>query len=168
MAGTLSPDQRPAGLGTADTGFRFQTTDTLELYRWNGTAWVNQTPANAVQLAVSGGSLTLSPTTAQIPGTAIVLNRAGRYLITGNFTYNVAAGDTGVVIRAGLNANGAAAGNIGLLVVPGTGIFPLAQQWLYTAGTAGQTIYLTASKDSGSGTSATRPETCITALWIGP
>ena len=42
MRGTLGTDQRPAGLGTNDTGFLFYGTDWMVTYRWSGSAWVYQ------------------------------------------------------------------------------------------------------------------------------
>ena len=44
MYGTLSPDQRPAGLGANDAGFKFGATDTKRAYRWTGSAWAETTP----------------------------------------------------------------------------------------------------------------------------
>lgn len=46
MLGTLSPDQRPAGLGVNDTGFQFRATDAANAQRtfyWSGTAWIETT-----------------------------------------------------------------------------------------------------------------------------
>lgn len=39
MRGTLSPDQKPADLGTVDAGFIFVATDYLHKHRWTGSAW---------------------------------------------------------------------------------------------------------------------------------
>lgn len=39
MRGTLSPDQKPAALGTDDGGFLFYSTDFDRLFRWTGAAW---------------------------------------------------------------------------------------------------------------------------------
>lgn len=39
MRGTVSPDQRPTGLGANDTGFRFAATDQQHDYIWLGSAW---------------------------------------------------------------------------------------------------------------------------------
>lgn len=39
LMGTLSPDQKPAGLGTNDVGFEFESTDFLNIYQWGGAAW---------------------------------------------------------------------------------------------------------------------------------
>lgn len=41
MRGTLSPDQKPSDLGTADEGFRFFSTDFFRSYRWTGAAWLD-------------------------------------------------------------------------------------------------------------------------------
>jgi hypothetical protein len=37
---TISVDQRPTGLGANDTGFLFNSSDGLVVYRWSGSAWL--------------------------------------------------------------------------------------------------------------------------------
>lgn len=44
MWGTLSPDQRPTGLGPFDGGFDFRGTDQAREFIWSQTAWVEVTP----------------------------------------------------------------------------------------------------------------------------
>ena len=45
----------------------------------------------------------------------------------------------------------------------------VAQQWMYTAGTAGQIVQLQANKSGGTGTSIVGANhTSISALWVGP
>ena len=49
MWGTLSPDQRPVGLGANDAGFQFRTIDSDPRYGgrefiWSGSIWVEVTP----------------------------------------------------------------------------------------------------------------------------
>jgi hypothetical protein len=39
MYGTLSPDVKPADLGTTDVGFLFESTDFYHLYKWTGSVW---------------------------------------------------------------------------------------------------------------------------------
>lgn len=45
MRGTLSPDLKPAGLTTADTGLLFYSTDFDRTYRWDGAAWLDYNSA---------------------------------------------------------------------------------------------------------------------------
>jgi len=45
MYGTMSPDQRPTGLGVNDAGFQFRSTDLpARFFIWSGTAWTEATP----------------------------------------------------------------------------------------------------------------------------
>lgn len=44
MWGTLSPDQRPADLGTHDAGFDFRGTDQQREFIWSQGAWIEVTP----------------------------------------------------------------------------------------------------------------------------
>lgn len=37
--GTISPDQKPTGIDTTDTGLLFNSTDFDRIYRWGGAAW---------------------------------------------------------------------------------------------------------------------------------
>lgn len=41
LPGTLSPDQKPADLGTTDVGFLFFSTDFWRVYVWTGVAWTD-------------------------------------------------------------------------------------------------------------------------------
>jgi Phage Tail Collar Domain len=41
VVGTLSPDQRPTGLGAGDAGTLFWSTDYNRLFTWTGTAWTD-------------------------------------------------------------------------------------------------------------------------------
>lgn len=173
MWGTLVPDQRPTDLGVHDAGFDFRTTVAPPReFIWNQTAWVEITPSAAgdVQIAYSTGGLVLTATPTAIPGASIVLNRAGRYLITGNFTIAmVGAGDIGQGLRGDLMANGVLQPPF-TLVTAGYSITytAMSQQWIYTAATAGQTVLLRAYKDAaGTGTSQViNPQTSIAATWI--
>jgi hypothetical protein len=45
----------------------------------------------------------------------------------------------------------------------------VAQQWIYQPTVAGKVVKLEAEKSGGTGSSFTRnPDTCISAVWIGP
>lgn len=41
MRGTLSPNEKPTGLGTDDVGYLFLSTDFDRAYRWDGSAWAD-------------------------------------------------------------------------------------------------------------------------------
>lgn len=41
MRGTISPNQKPAGLGADDANFTFYSTDFVRPYRWTGVVWVD-------------------------------------------------------------------------------------------------------------------------------
>lgn len=41
LRGTISPDQKPGGLGAGDVGFRFFATDYNREYRWTGAGWAD-------------------------------------------------------------------------------------------------------------------------------
>jgi hypothetical protein len=97
----------------------------------------------------------------------LTLNRAGRYLITGNFTFNMTL-DAGFGLRGELVAGGAAQGG-GVLVTAfnNAEYSATSQQWLYQAAAAGVQVLLQAYKDGGTGSSnAVAPATSITAQWI--
>jgi hypothetical protein len=44
MWGTITPDNRPTGLGVNDAGFTYRGTDVQRSFVWSGTAWVETTP----------------------------------------------------------------------------------------------------------------------------
>jgi hypothetical protein len=171
MRGTISPDQRPGDLGTNDTGFRFDATDTLQAFAWNGTAWVNRTP-NDAQYAAATGALTLTTTPTDVPGTALTLQRAGRYLIQGNFELALQPGDQGFFVHGGLNVDGTDLGSTAatLLYFSGTGTLSTitSQQWFYTAPSAGKIVKLRSWKTGGTGASGCGVRTTISAVWVGP
>jgi hypothetical protein len=173
MFGTLSPDQRPTDLGVRDAGFDFRSSvPPSREFLWSQTAWVEVTSqAGDVQLAYSTAPLTLTATATLVPGTTITLNRSGRYLISGHFTFvALGAGDLNAGLRGDLVAGGLAQPG-GILVTCATANTYIAtsQMWIYQA-TAGQTVLLRAFKDAGgSGSSQTVPPfTSITALWVSP
>lgn len=169
MWGTLSPDQRPTDLGVNDAGFTFRGTDVARSFIWSGSAWIETTPplAGDVQHANSSGNLALTTAPVAIPGAALTLNRAGRYLVTGNFTFNMTL-DAGFGLRGRLFVGGADQGNEVLVTAFNNAQYMgTSQQWVYVAGAAGIGIELRALKDGGTGTSNTvAPATSITALWV--
>lgn len=174
MFGTLSPDQRPTDLGVRDAGFDFRSTvPPPQEFLWSQTAWVEVSSASGdVQHVNSTASLTLTATAAAVPGTTITLARAGRYLISGNFTFVVfGTGDFNVGLRGDMAANGVAQPGQVLLTCPTANTYiATSQMWVYQAPAAGHTVLLRAWKDAGAtGTSqALGGFTSITALWVSP
>ena len=168
MWGTLSPDQRPTDLGTHDAGFDFRTTDAPPReFIWSQTAWVETTQDNDAQLAYATSALVLTTTAADVPGATLTLNRAGRYLIQGNFSF--LAVDPSTTLRGRLMFNGVVQSFGVLAADPGQAYMTSTTQWLVTATAAGQIAKLQGSKDSGTGSSQINASfTSISALWIGP
>jgi len=177
MTGTISPDQRPTGLGVNDTGFRFETTDGTQFYRWSGTAWTNLTPAappldNLALLANASAGLTLTTSPQNIPGASLTLPRAGKYLVTGVFYFTLTAADAGATLVGQFSGNTSYVAALSDLISGGTTTVQVSatitQQWVYTA-TAGQVVNLQAYKSSGSGSSSVAGNhTSIMALWVSP
>jgi len=177
MTGTISPDQRPTGLGVNDTGFRFETTDGTQFYRWSGTVWTNLTPAappldNLALLANASAGLTLSTSPQNIPGASLTLPRAGKYLVTGVFYFTLTAADAGATLVGQFSGNTSYVAALSDLISGGTTTVQVSatvtQQWVYTA-TAGQVVNLQAYKSSGSGSSSVAGNhTSIMALWVSP
>jgi hypothetical protein len=121
-----------------------------------------------VQHANATSSLTLTTTRTNIPGASLTLNRAGRYLITGNFTF--LQGDPGFGLRGDLLAGGVQLGG-GTFVAAfdNNSYLGTSQQWVYQAATPSVVVALQAFKDGGTGGSATAAgSTSITAQWISP
>lgn len=176
MWGTLVPDQRPAGLGVNDTGFLFGTTDSLELYRWSGAAWVNQTAAptlgNVIVFASATASLTLTTTFQNITGATVTLPRAGRYLIHAVFDcVGNLAGDSGATILGQLVVNGVAQPALATFRAEFAGAArgTITQQWVYQAAGAGEIALLQANKSGGTGGSlVAASHSGISALWVSP
>lgn len=170
MADSLS--NIPTDLGPNDVNFQFATSDTYELYRWSGSAWVNQTPANNIQTASANANLMLTAAVTAIPGASLTLNRAGLYLITGNFCFVMSgAGDAQVGLRGKLFANSADQGLLVLVTAAAATTYTNAsQQWVYRAPSSGIGVYLAAYKDAGgAGSSQVQAvATSITALWVSP
>jgi hypothetical protein len=170
MWDTMSPDHRPTDLGVHDAGFDYRTTDPpAREFIWNQTAWVEitQSQPGDVQQSGSSASLTLTTTPTVIPGATLTLNRAGRYLITGNFVFLV-VNDPSQGLRGNLLAGGVQLGGGTLVAQTNNNTFAaVSQQWVYAAAGAGVVVSLLANKDGGTGTStAFAPATSITALWV--
>ena len=177
MWGTFSPDQRPTDLGTHDAGFTFRTTDSPPReFVWSQTAWIETTPpgANSAQIAQASGNVTLTTAAADIPGCSLTLPRSGTYLIVGVFDCRGGSGvgDAGSLILGYLVANGAAQAQLGLFTISNTATVSsggtVAQQWLYTASSAGQIVKLQAAKTGGTGGSFASAHSTISATWISP
>lgn len=171
MWGTMTPDERPTDLGVHDAGFEFRSTDLpARQFLWSQTAWVEVGAASGsgdAQIAYATGNLTLTTTATDISGASIVLARIGRYLITGNFTFQI-AGDTNQAMRGTLAVSGANQLQQGLVMAPATNtVLGTTQQWLITVASTGETVVLRGHKDGGTGTSsAIATLTSISAIWI--
>jgi hypothetical protein len=181
MWGTMVPDQRPTDLGTHDAGFDYRTTDAPPReFVWSQTAWIETTPplTGLIQYAKATAALTLTTTAADIPGATITLTRAGRHLITGCFDIaGLDLGDVGALALGQLSGGGTVQPGLAVfsplcLASAGTLIatlrFTVFQQWSYLASSPGTIVKLQASKNSGTGTSATSTQTTISALWVSP
>lgn len=172
MWGTLIPDERPTDLGVHDAGFEFRTNvPPARQFLWSQTDWVEigaTAGAGDAQIAYATGNLTLLTGAIDIPGATIVLAKTGRYLVTGNFTFQV-AGDINQALRGTLAVSGANQLQQGLVMSPATNtVLGTTQQWLITVASTGETIALRGHKDGGPGTSsAVATLTSISAIWIG-
>jgi hypothetical protein len=179
MTGTISPDQRPAGLGVNDTGFRFETTDGTQAYRWSGTAWTSLTPAapptppldNLALLVKASASLTLTTSPVDIPGCTLTLARAGKYLVIGVYYFTLTSIDAGATLVGRFSGDTSYVAALSDLITGTTTVqisATVSQQWLYTA-TAGAVVTLQAYKSAGTGTSSVSGNhTTMMALWVSP
>lgn len=167
MYGTLSPDQRPTGLGASDAGFQFQATDQQRQFYWSGTAWVEAIAGNSAQLVTATGTLNLTTTATQIPGLTLTLPTAGNYLVIGVFYFNLVPADSGATLIGLFPPVGTASVavfNLNLAGIAGGGT--VSQQWLYTA-SAGATISLQAYRAGGAGgSSVLGGHSSLSAIWI--
>ncbi len=109
MSGTISPDQKPGDLGSADENFRFWSTDFAREYRWTGAAWedspgaperfmvavFDSTPGTGWQLC-DGSTVTRSNATGGTTGSYTVPDHStAEYLKVGNSkSLNQSAGGT--------------------------------------------------------------------------
>lgn len=120
-----------------------------------------------VQHSKSTGEIVLVTSEVPIPGTELILNRSGRYLITGNFMFRI-MGDSGWGMRGDLLAGGdGQGGDVVITAFSDYEYIAASQQWIYTAPSPNTQVLLRAWKDGGAGTSSTvSPSTSITALWI--
>lgn len=94
MRGTLSPDQKPAGLTADDEGFIFESTDFDHFYRWSGAAWAYapgdlgssyvvhwiQTPQKPHAWALCDGSVVTKTTNAGGTASVTLPNLVARYI----------------------------------------------------------------------------------------
>ena len=167
MTGTLSPDQRPAGLGANDTGFRFWTTDTKQTFRWSGSAWVDMaaaaTPQNSAQSAQASASITLTTSFQTIPGCTLTVPRAGTYLVCGIFDFG-ASNDPGIPLLGTLSGQSRYAV---FMTAAANARATVGQHWLVSL-SAGAALTLVAQKTGGSGLSFVEVQSSITATWISP
>lgn len=174
MWGTMVPDQRPTDLGTHDAGFDFRTTDAPPReFIWSQTAWIETTPplAGDAQFAQATANLTLTNTVNDIPGAALTLARAGRYLITATYMITAQTGDFGANLIGRINLNGTDISQPEVWFISSVAgdTATCACQWLYTASAAGQIAKLRGVKSSGTGTSSIVSfGTTISALWVSP
>lgn len=175
MLGTLSPDQRPTGLGTTDTGFLFQTTDTNQLYMWSGSGWVLETPTippipitNTILYANSSTNLVLSNTPLSVPGTFVNISIAGYYLVMGVFFFHYLPADFGSYMVGNMNPTQGASAIFAATPTSSSPMdFLVSQNWALNITSVPTTINLTAYKSGGSGVSACNsPHTSITAVLI--
>lgn len=168
MWGTLSPDQRPTGLGVYDAGFDFRGTDQQREFIWSGTAWIEAGQTGDAQIAYASTDITLTGTATAVPGASLNLNRAGRYLIVGVFWFESRNG--GQFLIGNMSANGGA--NLALFQSPtgtSTTSATVTQQWMLTAGSPGINVFLTGYIAAGTGPALLRVgHTSISAIWISP
>jgi hypothetical protein len=159
----------PAGLGTNDANFTYATSDTYEVYRWSGSAWVNQTPANTVQLVGPTGTTTITTLMQDIAGLSITLTRPGRYLGIGVMDFSIAGGDVGNIFTAQLVLPSGGAAPQLIVFLPSVGGLraTVCQQWTFT-GIAGQITKIQASKSGGTGASVSSGHCSLSAVWLGP
>lgn len=159
---------RPTDLAATDAGVEFLATDTYQLFRWSGSAWVEATQANLAQIAYTTADTTpLVAAASNLTGATITLTRAGRHLVIG--TFDLVTGTTTSQLQGSLVADGtsqaqlATYGPTGLAGARST----ITQQWLYTAPATGKVLQLQGAAPVGSGT-AKSPGTGVCAIWIGP
>jgi hypothetical protein len=167
MSDTIA--NQPSDLGTDDIGFLFFATDTYQQFRWDGSAWVEVTQANLVQIAYASAGLALTTSFQDITGATITLTRKGRHLILASFDFTYTAGDVGNALIGQLVADGSAQTQQAIVQSSGNANFMAAQHWIYTPSATGKVVKLQAKKNGTGGTSsANNPGTSISALWIGP
>jgi len=162
-----------------DTGFRFYATDTKQLFRWDGSTWVDTAPApplgNDVQIAQSTSNLTLTGTMQNVPGAALTLTRPGKYLLIGCFDgFVFGASDNFVTINGQILVGGAVLAGTAEVQGPASASTAtrgtVMQQWVYTLSGAAVTAVLQASKSGGGvgGSMVMSANSTLTAMWISP
>jgi hypothetical protein len=167
MAGTVSPDQRPADLGANDVDFQFRDTASGDIHTWTGSAWSSPVaPGGTVQIAYCSTPLTLTGAGQDVPGCSLTVSRAGRYLVTACFDFiNADPGFNCIGILAG-TSNVAIFGSYASATTAVESM--VSQQWVMVV-PAGHTFQLVVYKTTGTiSTSAVTTHTSISATWIAP
>ena len=168
MAGSLS--QLPSGLGANDIYFSFATSDTYEVYRWSGAAWVNQTPGNLTYYAASTAGLVLTGSMQDVPGATLTVTRPGRYMATGTAAFSQTSAFVGIVGACLFNVAG------GLLnpsmifrsVATGAGA-TVGQTGIFTIASVPQTVKLQAYQNNATAClTLDATNTTLLLVWVGP
>jgi hypothetical protein len=173
MFGTLSPDLRPTDLATGDVGFLYQTTDTFELFRWSGTAWVNQTLGNFGYFVNAASNMTLTTTPTDVPGCFISLPKAGRYHCVYAGFMNLSGADGAAFASIALQVNSVTIGSGAAVQFPnGTGVsafgVTISNNANFTTATPGLIAKLLGFKSGGTGSSFIQAVyTNINCVWLG-
>jgi hypothetical protein len=130
MWDTISPDNRPLGLGANDVNFAYRATDTTAAYRWSGSAWVDITPATPVT-----GAANLTH-----PNVVTKVSASGQITEGGITDQSAANSDRLHITAAGLVGIGTAGPTTALTVQAGaSGAFtPMVTLNVNLAGTAGE------------------------------
>lgn len=164
MDGTFSPDTRPTDLGTNDTGFRFEATDTLQTFRWSGSAWVDVTPRNSLLYSLVSTVTNLTTSPIVVPGLALTLTRAGVYAVSAVVDFAFFAGD-GTLIGQ-LVVNGTADPTSIIFTSSATGRATVGEVYSVTA-TAGTVVTVQVWKTSGTAGSNSQ-KVNLSAMWVSP
>lgn len=158
---------RPTGLGPYDVGFRFCALETGQHEWWDGTSWQPEGGSAETNTAVSAegtGTLLLSSSFADVPGAAVLLDRAGTWLIFGSVSIQGDSADGPTLVA--LLCNGMM--QLGYMQFGGEAISTISRVWVYAA-TGPCVAHLQAMKAAGSGASMVWSQgTSITAVWLGP
>lgn len=165
----------PEGVITAGPGSLYHRSDGAEgttLYvKGSGTGntgWDAIVPLHWPSQANSSSNLTLTTGWQNIPGASTTATRAGTYLVTGTFDFNV-IGDAGANLLGALLVGASRQTGFAVLNTQTNSRATVAQTWVLTGVAASTVLQLQAEKDAGTGTSvAYSPQTSIVATWFGP